>query len=353
MVSSDFFVPLFYEIHQTDLRSCRLVEKYTDKLIESYRGLGQTEQDITIVKHLCLTMVEISSYPSKTSCRVMGILMKDKHKELLAISLDRFHPLKDYRKNKVKVYRCSKKISGENMTVLVVFCEKEMTKQLEAVKSNLRKCVKELLELKASLQVRWEDEEAEDTIPFLVEKRVEEILNKPYLKSMVNVSFTSDESGRVHLDFTVNDAVLTPAQERDLGKSIIFTTNNNWDNEEIYSAFKGKSELGELLRGIKKRAPGSAHRSQKAMMRRRVDVFCTILGLTLQTLLRRELHRYGIKESIPEILKILSGIHEVAVIYTRKDQRVKKREYITVTQLNQKQKEIYECLHLNQFEDGG
>lgn len=353
LVSSDFFVPLFYEIYQAGFRNSSSVKKYTDKLIESYRGLGRTDEDITVVKHLCSNPEEITPGSSETSYRVLGLLAKDDNEELLGISLDRFHPLKDYRQNKVKVYRSSKKISGENTTVLIVFSEKEMTKQLEAVKSNLRKCVKELVELKACLQIRKVDEEAEDTILSLVEKRVEEILNKPFLKSMVHVSFAFDEGGRVNLDFTVNDAALSPVQERNLGKWFIFTTNNNWDNEEIYSAFKGRSELEEFLGAIKKRVPGSIHGSQKELMRRRVDVFYTILGLTLQTLLRRELQRYGIKGSIPEIFKTLSEIHEVAVIYTREDQRVKKREYITISQLDPKQKEIYECLQLHQFEAGG
>ena len=352
LVSPDFFVPLFYEIYQSGFNGLTSDKKYTYTLIERLQSLGRPENDVTVVKQLYSVPDEINNGKSNISYHILGSLPREDNEDLLGIPLERFHYLRTNRRNKVMAYRCSRDISGENTTVLVVFSEKKMREQLEALKFNLQKCINELVELKACLQMRQNDEGGKEISLSLVEKRVEEILNKPLLKSMVDVSLTCDKKGRVDLRYVVKENFLTPAQKRNLGKGVIFTTNNNWDNEKIYSAFTGRWVLEEVLNAVKKPESGSfraAHRGEDCL---RLDVFCTVLGLILQTLLQRELHRYGITGSIPEILQILSGIQEVAVIYTRDDQRVKKREYITITQLDQKQKEIYQCLRLNQYEAG-
>lgn len=353
LVSSDFFVPLLYEVYRNDVHSAAEAQKYTQRLLESYAALGRPEQDITIVKHRCLKPEEISLGALDDSCRVLGMLPQSGHDELLNIPLDRFHSLKHDRRLKVKVYRSSLPVSGEETAALLIFSEKDMQRELHSVKTALRKSLKELQELKNYLQVHRGAGEAESTVLSLVEKRVGEILNKPFLKSMVNVSFYFDESGRFDLDYHVREDFISLAQERNLGKSIIFTDNINWDNEEIFSAFYGRSELEEILAAISKRSYGGSSQPHKEEARRRVTAFYTILGLTLQTLLRRELYRYGIKSGVPDILKLLAGIQEVAVVYSREERRTKKKEYLTVTQLTQKQKEIYEYLRLKQFEAGG
>ncbi|MCL6634195.1 MAG: hypothetical protein K6T29_00270 [Peptococcaceae bacterium] len=352
LVSSDFFVPLFYEIYRDGFSGPAPEKKYTDRLIECLQTLGRPAADVTVVKHLCSVPAEINRGRAGAQYRILGELAGEDSEDLLAIPLERFHLLKKNRRDKVMVYRCARKISGENTTVLVVFSEKEMRKQLEALQAGLHKCINQLVELQACLQMRRAGEAEENMSLSLVEKRVEEILSNPLIKSMVDVSLDCDRAGRVNLSFAVKENPLTPARERNLGKRIIFTTNNNWDNEEIYNAFRGRWELEEVLRAAGKPGPGSPGRLPRGVARRGLDVFCTVLGLTLQTLLQRELHRYGIAGSIAEILQTLSGIREVAVIYAREDQRVKKREYITLTQLDPRQREIYECLHLKQFEAG-
>jgi|GEM_PF-2634426 len=352
LVSSDFFIPLFYEIYQNGFDGLTSDEKYTCTLTERLRSLGRPENEIAVVKHICCAPGKINNGQSGISCHILGTLPKEDNKDLLGIPLERFHALGTNRRNKVMAYRCSKDISGENTTVLVVFSEKEMREQQEALTFNLQKCINELVELKTCLQLRRNDEGGRKTNLSPVKKRVEEILNKPLLKSMVDVSLACDKKGRVDLSYVVKKNPLTPAQERDLGKRIIFATNNSWDNEDIYSAFTGKWILEDALNAMKKSDSRSFKTARGGEECLRLDVFCTVLGLSLLTLLQRELHRYGITGSIPETLQILSGIREVAVIYTRDDQRVKKKEYITITQLDQKQKEIFQRLRLDQYAAG-
>lgn len=353
LVSSDFFIPLFYQVYRNDVHDPAEAKEYTDRLAESCGALGRPEQDITIVKHQCLSPEEIGLGPFDHSCRLLGMLPKNGYEELLGIPLDRYHPLKNDRRKKVKVYRTSLTLSGEDTAALVVFSEKDMQKELNHVRSALRRSLKELQELKTYLQLHRSTGDTENTVLSFVEKRVGEILSKPFLKSLVNVSFSFDETGRFDLDFDVREDTLTPAEEKNLGKSIIFTNNINWDNEEIYSAFYGRAELEEAVASMSRRSPGVAVQPPKEEASRRAAVFYTILGLTLQTLLRRELYRYGVKSGLPEILKLLSGIQEVAVLYSRDERRTKKKEYLTLTQMNQKQKQIYEYLRLKQYEAGG
>ncbi|MCL6560519.1 MAG: hypothetical protein K6U74_17335, partial [Firmicutes bacterium] len=139
LVSSDFFVPLFYEPYHTDFTRSAPHNDATSKLIERYRRLGRPEQNITVVKNLCLNPDELSPEFGE----ILGPLPAGENQDLLEISPDRLHPLKEYRKNKVKVYRCSKKIAGRDAAILLVFSESEKARRLAEITSSLRQCTME------------------------------------------------------------------------------------------------------------------------------------------------------------------------------------------------------------------
>jgi len=155
--------------------------------------------------------------------------------------------------------------------------------------------------------------------------------------------FAKEESGRYFLVFVVKTGA---------GRQVFYTDNLNWDNEEIYGAFNGRAELEELLSCVKKESAGWKDWPEGDALFN-LHVFCVVLGLLLQTLLRRELHRYGIKGSVRQILGILSGIQEVAVVYPGDEKRKRRRECLALTEMDPVQREIYERLCLNRFEAGG
>lgn len=298
LVSSDFMVPLFYNIYPSGFPDEAAVRQCTDGLAAKYRRLIQSEPDITVVKHRRCHYGEARMPAAGFPHHILGTLAAGENEDLLDIPLERFHHLNDSRQDKVKVYRCSKVISGRDLPVLVVFSEKEKAVQLEAVRSGLGECLREL-------------------------------------------------------DFGINHAAFDMLREKNLGKSIIFTDNINWSNEEIYRAFAGRSELEELLGPVKKEFSVLSCLPEKKDLHLKIHIFCVVLGLILQTLLRRELHRYGIEGNVPGILKILANIREVAVVYAGEEHRRRRREYLTLTEMDPVQKEIYECLSLSQFEAGG
>jgi hypothetical protein len=135
------------------------------------------------------------------------------------------------------------------------------------------------------------------------------------------------------------------------GKKILMTDNIHWDNEEIYDAYFGRKELEEAFMRMNAR-PG-ARSALKSDRHTAAYVFCLMLALTMQSLMRWELYRCGVTGSIPEILKQLSEIREVAVTYAIGESQLRKKEHVIIAELSPKQKEIFDCLHLKQFTAGG
>ncbi len=80
-----------------------------------------------------------------------------------------------------------------------------------------------------------------------------------------------------------------------------------------------------------------------------VHVFCCVLALTLCSLLRRELSQKGIDRSIPAILDDLSRIQEVAVVYPAKSKGGEPGIKVTLSNLSDDQRALYEALDLARY----
>lgn len=349
LVSADYKVPLFYEMHGADCCGEEPGQGRLARLAGKYRELVRAGSSPTLVRQLCLRPGE--SCGADPPFRLLATLAPGENEELLEVPLSRFHHLRESRREKIKVYRSAKKICGQKGVVLLVYSETEMLRQLAGVRAALQEGVRELLELKECLAACALSPGPGDQEERQLADRIDQILSRPYLKSLLQVTVTRGRGGGPDLELAVNSQALAHLKETRLGKTIIFTDHTNWDNDQIYGVYAGRLELAEAL-GLLKRPGGVWPVSGKEDSRQRVNAFCYILGLTLLTLLRRELHRYGIRGGMPELLKTLSEMREVAVVYTREDLRARKREFVTLAEFDPLQKEIYECLRLSQFEAG-
>ena len=134
-----------------------------------------------------------------------------------------------------------------------------------------------------------------------------------------------------------------------LGKTILFTDNNAWTDDEIVLAYRGRSHVEDAFRTMKNPHFISIrpmdHWTDSMI---RVPVFYCVLALTISSLLVRQLHQKGIDVSIPRLFGLLNKIDEVALVWPRGPGRPshQHRDSIQLSEILPEQEPIFEALEL-------
>ena len=161
------------------------------------------------------------------------------------------------------------------------------------------------------------------------------------------------------MTYACDRAALEALSRRVLGKTILFTDNHDWTDEEIVLAYRGQSHIEDAFRTMKNPhfiSLRPMHHWTDPMIR--VHAFYCVLALMIGSLLGRRLHQKGIDISIPRLFEVLNGIDEVALIWPRppgrpRGKRGRKpsrpRDTLTLAEMTPEQKDIFEALNLKRY----
>ena len=134
-----------------------------------------------------------------------------------------------------------------------------------------------------------------------------------------------------------------------LGKTILFTDNHSWSNEEVILAYRGQLKVEKAFETMK-----DPHFVSWSPMWHwtdhnvRVHAFYCVLALTLVSLLQRELFVNGIDVSIHKAIEELSAICEVALV-KRKRGAKQAEPHIVISKMTDKQRQMFETLQLSRY----
>src|SRR3989442_16034703 len=103
-----------------------------------------------------------------------------------------------------------------------------------------------------------------------------------------------------------------------LGKTILFTDNDDWTNEEIVAGYRAQQHIESAFRDMKNpHFLGWSPMFHWTDSKIRVHAFYCVLALTLTSLLQRALHGHGLDLSLSRMMELLGGIQEVLLLYPR------------------------------------
>lgn len=352
MVSRDFHIPLFHETYPGNAPDAVQFGSVIKRLTERVLDIQNDEHHkVTLVFDKGNNSQDSQKAVDPNVFRVVSSLVPTHHTDLLQVPRDKYVPLDKERHPGVCVYRTTKKVYGRNRTVLVVYNEKLFLGQMQGINKSITKCAGKLEALKTRLDNRAAGLIKGGRKPTVasVQKQVKEILSVRYVKDLFDVN-VYEKDGFARLSFSFNESSLKHLQEYLLGKTILFTDNNDWSNEDIVAAYRGQSKIEDAFKRMKDPhflswSPQFHWTDQKIM----VHSFYCVLALMLCSLLRQELHRHGIEASIPCMLEKLSGIKEVLTVYDQSRKGKKQRQYLTLTEMDEVQQKMFDVLNLNQY----
>jgi len=266
---------------------------------------------------------------------------------LLAVPRRRFRTLPTPRLEGVEVYRTEKKLFGRPHTVVVTFNHNLLDGQMQGLTANLNKARGKLRELQQQLR-RWREGKLKGQAPTLagVQKQVRTICSAQHLKPILKAEAAAVRRG-LELTFSTDQAALDRLCRVQLGKTILFTDNADWSDQEIVLAYRSQYHIEDAFKQMKN--PHFLHWSPMfhwTDSKIRVHAFYCVLALMLSSVLQREVWHKGEQLSINRLLEELGRIRETLVIYPRRQGQRQARTATCLTHMNPLQQRLFSLLEL-------
>ncbi len=350
LVSTDFHIPLLHWVYAGNVADSVEFRSVTEELAAHYRALAQNCEHITLIFDKGNNSEQAFDTLALSPFHFVGSLVPSQHADLLAVPRSRFHRVVNPRLNGVEVHRTEKKVFGRPHTVVVTFNPNLLDGQMQGLTANLNKARRKLRELQQQLR-RWREGKLKGKRPTLVgvQNQVRSICSAQHLKSILKTEVKEVRRG-LELSFWTDQTALDRLRRVQLGKTILFTDNTDWSDEEIVLAYRSQYHIEDAFKQMKN--PHFLHWSPMfhwTDSKIRVHAFYCVLALTLSSVLQREVWHGGEQLSINRLLEELGGIRETLVIYPRRQGQRQNRTATCLTRMNPLQQRLFSLLRLQRY----
>ncbi len=350
LVSTDFHIPLFHRVYAGNVHDSVEFRSITADLAAHYRNLAQSCDHITLIFDKGNNCAEAFRTLEDTPFHFVGSLVPTQHTDLLAVPRRRFRTLTTPRLEGVEVFRSEKKVFGRMHPVLVTFNQNLFDGQLQGLTTSLNKARHKLRDLQQQLQ-RWREGKVKGKAPALesVRKQVQTICSAQFVKLILKAEVRAVRKG-LELTYSTDRAALDRLCRVQLGKTILFTDNADWTDEDIVLGYRSQYHIENAFRQMKNpHFLGWSPMYHWTDSKIQVHAFYCVLALLLTSLLQRQLARQGEELSINRILEELGGIQETLIVYPRRQGQHQHTTSTCLTRMNELQGRLFSLLDLQRF----
>ena len=351
LVSTDFHIPLFHKVYEGNVADATVFQTISEELRERYADLARDCQHITLVFDKGNNSAEAFETVDASAFHFVGSLVPTGHTDLLEVPLLKYEPLPGERLKDCLAYRTRKTIFGHQRTIVVTYNENLLAGQIQGLSSNLEKTRQRLAEIQQVLRRRREGRVRGGKKPTVasVRQQVQQALARQWMKGLFRWE-VGLEKGLPTLSYRTDAAALGRFVQLHLGKTILFTDNDAWSNEEIVLAYRSQYHIEHAFRDMKNpHYLGWSPMFHWTDSKIRVHAFTCVLALTLTSLLQRCLHLKGIDLSMPRMYDLLGGIRETLVIYPRRPGEKNPRAAAGHSTLSEEQQKLFDALDLKRY----
>jgi transposase len=350
LVSTDFHIPLFHKVYAGNVNDGTIFPTITEELRVRYRELARDCEHITLIFDKGNNGDEAFATLDATDFHFVGSLVPTHHADLLDVPSSHYQPLAGEALQDVRGYRTQKVIYGQERTIVVTHNDNLLHGQLQGLMTALDKARDKLRDIQTKLRRRRDGRVRGGRAPTATSilKQAQDALAGQHVKTVLHVKV---EDGPVPtLSFETNQAALSRLLDKHLGKTILFTDNNDWSNEDIVLAYRSQHHIEDAFRQMKHpHYLGWQPMYHWTDSKIRVHAFVCVLALTLSSLLRRTLHKKGIDVSLPRMFELLGGIRETLVIYPKKQGQRHPSTARALSTLNPEQEQLLATLDLRRY----
>lgn len=351
LVSADFHIPLFHKVYAGNVNDSTEFRSLTEELSAHYRRLSESCDHITLVFDKGNNSAEAFESLQNTPFHFVGSLVPSQHSELLAISRRQFRTLAQPGLGGVEVYRTQKKVFGQPRTLVVTFNPNLYDGQLQGLTAHLGKARRKLHDLQIQLLRRREGKVkgGKAPTPDSVNKQIHTICSAQFVDKILKVEVQEVRKG-LELTFHTDQTALDRLCRVQFGKTILFTDNADWTEEQIVLAYRSQYHIEDAFKQMKNpHFLGWSPMFHWTDSKIQVHAFYCVLALLLTSLLQRELARKGEPLSIHRMLEELGGIRETLIVYPRRQGQQQAPAVTCLTRMTALQQRLFSLLDLQRF----
>jgi transposase len=351
LVSTDFHVPLFHKVYAGNVNDSTEFRSITEELSAHYRQLAESCDHITLVFDKGNNSQEAFEALQNTPFHFVGSLVPSQHSELLAISRKQFRTLTQPGLEEVQAYRTQKKVFGQPRSIVVTFNQNLYDGQLQGLSAHLGKARRKLRDLQTQLQRRRDQKVKGGKAPTLdsVRKQIHAICSAQFVEKILKTEVRQLGKG-LELSFRTDQAALDRLCRVQFGKTILFTDNAGWTEEQIVLAYRSQYHIEDAFKQMKNpHFLGWSPMFHWTDSKIQVHAFYCVLALLLTSLLQRELAQKGEPLSINRMLEELGGIRETLIVYPRRQGQRQPSTLTCLTRMSPLQQRLFSLLNLQRF----
>lgn len=351
LVSAEFHIPLFHKVYAGNVNDSTEFRTITEELSTHYRQLAESCDHITLVFDKGNNSEVAFESLQNTPFHFVGSLVPSQHSELLTIPRAQFRALAQPGLDDVEAYRTQKKVFGQPRTIVVTFNHNLYDGQLQGLTAHLDKACGKLRALQSHLERRREGKVKGGKAPTLdsMKKQIHSICSAQFVEKILKAEVQQVHKG-LELTFRTDQEALDQLCRLQFGKTILFTDNADWTDEEIVLAYRSQYHIEDAFKQMKNpHFLGWSPMFHWTDSKIQVHAFYCVLALLLTSLLQRELAQKGESFSINRILEELGGIRETLIVYPRRQGQRKAPTAACLTRMNALQQQLFSLLDLQRF----
>ena len=349
LLTRDFQIPLFHQVYPGNIPDVSLFPQLSSKLMKRYEQVTGKVPEATLVFDKGNVSDDNMEELVVGGAHFVAALSANRCADLIATPGERFHPLEAMPGT--RVFDTSKTLWGKSCRAIVVYSESFFTQQLQGVTQNLVKCQKKLLDLAKNLD-RWHAGYCRGKKPTVagVRKAVGTILSAQFMKDLIHSDVKEDKkTGLPRLLYSVDHPALQRLSQQRLGRTVLVTDHTQWSTQQIVEAYRSLWVVEDAFKSMKNtdylRWQPAHHWTDQKL---RVHALYCVLALLVSSLARKMAVQAGANLTLPALLKELSSIREVAVVYPP-GTLAHPKDHITLSRMSNRQKKLALALEIGEI----
>ena len=346
LVTQDFQIPLFHHVYPGNIPDVSLFSQMTGELVDRCKKMTGKKSDATLVLDKGNVSDDAMEELVVSDTHFVVALSAHRCKSFLGTALEKFQPLEGMPGT--WGFDTTETLWGKSCRTIVVYTESFFTQQLQGVTHNLVKCQKKLLDLGKTLE-RWRQGKGRGKKPTVTAVRgsVNKILSPQFMKELIATQVTQDKkTGLPRLLYHVDHEALQRLSQERLGRTVLASDHLDWDARQVVEAYRSLCGVEDAFKSMKNtdflRWQPSYHWTDQKL---RVHALYCVLALLISSLARKVAHEAGVEMTLLALLKELSKIREVAIVYPP-GTLAHRKDHITLSRMSPRQKKLSDALEI-------
>jgi len=353
-------VPLYYEVYEGNRHDAKqfpvMMEHFHQFLRDAFGTTSQPPQ-LTLIFDKGNNSKDNFALVDTLKLHDVGSIKLSEVKELALVSNQdsRWIPCQTLGLEQTKCFRVTHHIYGKSRTLMATYNANLFETQYLTLHHDITKAMTELSTLRQRLQDRAEGLIKGGKCPTVasITKQCQTLLSRPYMKQIITYTVHPDDQNIPQLDYDIHHDVIQQLSDTYLGKNVIVTDREQWDDDQIILAYRSQFHIENVFKNMKDRDIGSwwplyHWTDQKISVH---SFYCTIAVL-LRALAHRRVKQGGIDISMKRLLAELDDIKEVIVLYPRKRGAKTEPQHTVLSKTSELQQSLLSILGIKPEEIG-